>query len=288
MIIEEKSKAKYILIAVIVLVLLIIAGFVYQQKMIVNLKNEVGGIDRPTMRNQTGIASASTISAVQNSIADSTKELEGTVTAKNDNLLTIEAVIVDFSKLSGLHDSALKQTDSLPNSKKTFSVKIDANTIFSELKMDDINVGDQVIVFTNNPIYKTDDLTASKVLVTSSSFAKNPSDLNLADYIKQDKAIAGPIKTAGDNYFVIESNWIDYSKIDYSQAKNIGKMDPASVSKITTQYKVFVDDKTVFTNKKFSELKVGDMVAATSDKPTFSVVEFTATKIEGPLQPPSK
>jgi hypothetical protein len=279
-------KSKYILIAVIVFIVLFSFVFVYQQKMIANLKSEVTGINIAVKNNPQDIAPEFMVRAVQNSISDSTKEIRGSAISKTDNSLVVEAIVVDFSKLSGLKESDLKQTDSLPKTKKTFSIKTDANTQFSEVKLKDIRVGDQVIVFTNEPIFSTNTLTAAKILITSASIEKNPSNLDLADYIKQDHAIAGPIKEVGDNFFTIEANWIDYSKIDYSQAQKIGNMDPASVPKKTIQYKIFVDDKTFFPSSKFSDLKVGDMVEASSNSPTFSVTQFTATEIKGPLQTP--
>lgn len=281
MIIEEKSKTKYVLIAVIVLVLLIVAGFVYQQKTIMNLKQEITGKNAAGLNGGQGAAKNSpfTVQAVQKNLEDNTKEIRGTIISKTGNSLSVEAEIVDFSKLSGLTEDQLHQSaSSFPKTKKKYEVSVSDKTQITSLKLGDLSAGMIVLVESEDLVYKSDNLSASKITVIGKGDGL-PAGASLEEQSKQMKSIVGKIKEINDKYLVMGVTFTDYSKVN-----NSDKIDTITTPKIYKDYKVFFDGKTQFADKKMNELKVGDSICAYSPDSVYLIIEFTATKIEEPTR----
>jgi hypothetical protein len=272
-------KIKYILAAVVVVVVLLVAAVAYQQKALMNLKKEISdGIqnDLGSQKN-AAINSPSTVKAVQSTIVDNTKKINGSITAKNDKSLDIEAEIVDLSKLSAVpEESLLGDENSFPKIKKSYKVTVNDGTQYPSMAYKDLFVGMKVSVTSNELIYQSDSLTASEIITPS--VAKAP----LGDFLNAEKKINGQVKEINDKYLIVEVHWIDYSKV----------IDPNSIDfnaapTIIKEYKVLISGNSVFPNNK-NDLKVGDNIVVFSNKPTFSVAEFTAIKIERLIGSPSE
>jgi len=276
-----ENKIKYT--AIVLVAVLVIAVFVYQQKKLGDLSGKVNNMDSAEIKNQQNDAADSHFfaEAIQKNIADNTNELQGTLVSKIQGSITVEASVVDLSKLSGLPDDALQNQDSLPKKNQQFVVKVNDNTEMP-IKLNGIKIGSNVDVFTGNSIYGGGELIASKVWVLPSSSA-NTSSASDADFLNNALYIGGVIKEMGSNYYVVEVQWVNAPKPGDSQ-----NIDPATAPKTFKTYKVLIDDKTVFVNNNKNALKVGDDIDAYAGKPTFTLSEFTATKIEGPFLAPGK
>lgn len=267
-----ENKIKYILTAIIVLIVGLIAFSVYQQRAITNLKQEI--VSGNSLNNNVSGSDLSLYQAVKKNLEDSAKEIKGVIASKSGNLLTIQAEIVDFSKLSGLTKEALGENIStFPMTKKNYEVSVSDKTQFESLKLGDLSVGMTVVVDSDNLVYKSDQLNALKVVATK------PDNLSSSqDFIDQIKTVSGEIKEVNTKYFTVGVVLTDYSKI-----KDPFSGDPNTYPKIPKDYKIIFADKTVFSKGGKSDLKVGDNITAYSDKPIFFVSEFIATKIDGPL-----
>ncbi|MFA5925981.1 MAG: hypothetical protein WC831_03515 [Parcubacteria group bacterium] len=271
-----ENRTKFIIVIALGITLVLIGIlFAYQQKTITNLKNEVSGIKKDTLNDQkAALSSPFSVKAVQNTITDNTRKIKGVITAKNENLLDVEAEIVDFSKLPMLkEESLLGSENSLPKIKKDYKVAVNDKTQYPSMEYENLSVGMKVSVTSDELVYKSDDLTASEIIIPVA--VKAP----LGDFLKAEKKINGQVKEMNNKYLIVEVHWMDYSKV--TDPKNI---DFAAAPTIIKEYKIFINSDTVFPNGK-NDLKTGDNVTAHSDNPTFSVTEFTATKIEGPIQP---
>lgn len=273
-----ENKTKYIMIAAVVVVILFAAGMAYQQKTIMGLKSDLAGISGGNSGSgQKALNSPSTVKAVQGTLTSNTKEITGKITAKTDNSLTVEAEVADLSKLSGVPEEKLVgDTNALPKTKKVFKVSVNDQTQHPSMKFQDLSVGDNVIVRTNELVYQADSLTAFEILVVGRE------NIPFAEIVKELKYIVGQVKEASDKYVVVETQQIDVSKV--SDPKNA---DLQTAAKITKSYKVFIDSKTSFVGSP-DAIKVGDVIKAYSDNPVSSVTEFTAVKVENPFQPPVK
>jgi hypothetical protein len=276
-----ENKTKYILTAVIIFVVLLAAAFAYQQKTIMNLKDKIGGGGQGDLGGSQNAAlnSPFTVKAVQDTITNNTKQITGIVTAKTDNSLTVEAELVDTSKLAGVREEVLTGNEaSLPKVKKSYQVLVNDQTQYPSMKFKDMATGIKVLVDTNDLIYRADSIVASKItLLSVANSAVKTSDT----FLKEIKDIIGPIKEIGGNYLIVEVSHADYSKI--KDIKNIAYND---IPNTVTNYRVSVDEKTQFIGKKLGELKMGDNVQAFSDGPVYNVSEFTAAKIgDAPQRP---
>lgn len=269
-------------ILLIVFIVLLLAGGVFiffQQRDINKLKNQGFGVNAFNLQD-SGAASEAKIpsyrvAATEKTISESVKDISGKITAVSGKTLTIEADIVDFSKLADLPEVDLaKPIDTLPQTKKSFQVSTDDKTQFAGKAMEMISVGDTVKIFANELVYETNNLTAAKIV---SSEAAKASGIEI-------KTVGGKIKEIGDKFLVIESKIVDYSKV-----ADIKSLDLKSIPFIIDKtYKVFINDKTEFSDKKLKELKPGDGGIFSSATPLANVTEFTAIKIVSPVPAPPK
>lgn len=276
-----ENKTKYILIALIVFVILLAAAFAYQQKTIVNLKKEISGGSQGDLGGSktAAINNPYTVKAVQDTIINNTKEIEGIVTAKTDNSLTVEAEIVDTSKLTGVPEEKLiSNGDTFPKIKKSYQVVVNDQTQYPSMKFQDMATGIKVLVDTNDFIYRADSVVASKITLLS---VANSSIKTSNAMLKEIKAIVGQIKEVGNGYLIVEVYHADYSKV-----QDIKNTPYSDIPNVTKNYKIFVNEQTQFTSKKLNELKVGDSVQIFSGDPVYNVSEFTAVKIgDAPQRP---
>ncbi len=164
---------------------------------------------------------------------------------------------------------------SLPKIKKKYEVLISDKTQLASLRPEVLLAGATVIVDSDEPVYKSDRINASKITVVAQGEDVPPPGTSLEDQIKQAKFIGGIIKEVGDKYLTVGITQIDLSKVKDPQEIVSGKAPMAA-----KYYKVFFDDKTQFMDKKPNELKVGQFVRASSATPIYSLSEFTATKIQ--------
>ena len=274
MIIEE-SRTKYVLGAVIVFLVLIGAVVIFQQITISNLKKSQTGEKAVASKSEV-INSPFTVQAVKKNIEDTVKILKGTIISKQGNVLTVDAEIADFSKLSGLTEDQLHQSmDSFPKTKKKYEVSVSDKTQFDSLNLNELLQGMAVEVMSDDFVYKNDHLTASKITVQQT----NDPGVSFKDSILQTKEIAGQIKELNAKYLIVSVMWTDFNDVD-----GLSKVDPLTVKKIAKEYKVFIDSKTQFTDKKLSDLKVRQTIRAYASVPVYSLSEFTANKIDGPIE----
>jgi len=264
-----ENKTKYILTITGIIIISLIVFDVYQQRTITSLRKDV------VPRTDVSVKMSSAYLAVKKNLEDNTKVIKGVVISKKGNLFTIQAEVVDFLKLSALTEDELHQkiTD-FPTTKKSYKVLVNDKTQFESLSLENLLEGMTVVVDTENLVYKSDQLNASKIV------AVKPEDFSSSkDFIDKIKDISGEIKEINSNYLLVGVTWMDYTKI-----KDPFSGDPKAFPKISKNYKVLVGDKTQFMDNKLKEFKVGDFVRAFSSAPVYSVNEFTATKIEGPVK----
>ncbi|MFA5925979.1 MAG: hypothetical protein WC831_03505 [Parcubacteria group bacterium] len=272
-----ENHKKYIYIAIAIFFFLLTGLVLFQQKMISNLNSKVGKIGQAGSGNQVNMDTSkkTIVAAVKKTITENANSVEGIIRSKTENSFVIDAEVADISKLEGQKEENLIKGDSLPKIKKSFTVVVNDQTHFPDIGkigFKQIPVGVKVRVMCGQSVYISDNLTASEIYILTK--------LNIppSEYIKQEKDIAGKITEINEKYLKIEVNWLVYSK-DVEPNREKFWENPT----VTKEYKVNIDDKTIFQGDRNS-LKVNDVVKAFSATPTFSLTEFTATKIEWPVQ----
>lgn len=269
-----ENKSLKIIIGLLLVALAAGGVVVFYQWRTINLfKNQIISGGQSSLQSSSGTtepgAPAYAAEAVKKTILESVKDVSGKVMAVSGKTLTIEADIIDFSKLPGLSEEELvKPIDSFPKAKKTYQILTDDKTKFAGKSLNMLSAGDEVKVLTNELVYQAGDLTAATIV--SSGLSKD--SLNVTE------TIGGAVKEIGDKSLTIEVSFIDYSKV--SDVKNV---DPRSAPKIQKTYKVLVDDKTEFPDKKLKDIKTGDLVQVSADNNIFDASEFTAVKIVFPV-----
>lgn len=280
MILPEENRTKYILGVVILFLILVIIVVAFQQKTMMNLKKEISEKNTASLNSgkSTAINSPSTVQAVQESVKGSMKEIKGVIKSRTGDELSVEAEIVDFSKLSGLTEDELSQNAaSFPKTKKNYTVTLDDKTQFGSLKPEALTAGKTVMVESNDPIYTSNRINASKISIVADPNEAPPPGTSIEDQIRQTKFVGGIIKEIGDKYFIVGT-----TQIDLAQVKDSKDIEAKTAPAVAKYYKVFFDEKTQFVDKGPSELAVDQFVRAFSSSPVYSVKEFTATKILGP------
>jgi len=273
---ENKTKKIFF----VVFAILIIGAFAYQQIVIGRLNKtikEIGEVSGITGKNDNLGENKFMERAVKNTVETETKDFTGVVVSKEAGSLGVEGNVVSLSKILDLSADELEKSAELPKEKKKFIVNVNEKTEMP-VKFEMIKIGDNVHIFSEKSIYEANFITASKVWVLSDS---KSADIAANNFFETVKYIGGPIKEIASNYYVIDVQWVDYPKD--GSASNL---DLAMAPKIAKTYKVLISDKTVFSKNSRNDLKVGDDVNAYSDSPVFSLAQFTATKIEGPIQQP--
>lgn len=267
-----ENRTKFILITLVIFLVLIFVA--YQQKMISDLKKEISAVGEKDSKNFESAAANSpfTVSAVQRALIENTKDIQGTLSAVNDETITVEAQIVDLSKLAGIEEAKLTgNVNSFPKIKKNYTVSVDDKTQYPSMGLRSMKIGIQVLIKTNDLVYQNDNLTASEIFVLSKGDAS-------LKYQPEIKYIAGEIKEINNGYLTIEVNQIDRSKV-----ADLANLDLQTAPKTTKSYKVIIDDKTQFVDNGLSELKIDDLIEAYSSDAVGRTSEFKATKIKGPI-----
>ncbi len=270
-----ENRTKYVLGAVIFFLVLIGVVVVFQQITINNLKKGQTGENATALLKSAAINSPFTVQAVKKNLEDTAKVLNGTIASKQGNIITVDADIVDFSKLSGLTEDQLHQSlGSFPKTKKRYEVSVSDKTQFDSLKLNELLQGMAIEVMSDDLVYKSDHLNASKITVQPTTAP----GVSFKDSILQTKEIAGQIKEINAKYLIVSVMWTDFNNVD-----GLSAVDPLTVKKIAKEYKVLIDNKTQFTDKKLSDLRVRQTVRAHALAPVYSLSEFTASQIDGPI-----
>lgn len=100
-------------------------------------------------------------------LREKTKDIFGEVREISLGSLTVEAQIVDFSKLDAVDYS---QPTALPTISKKFRVKVTSNTVYAYGEFSGLKVGSEVQILSKEPIYDTSEITATKIFVGSPNF----------------------------------------------------------------------------------------------------------------------
>ena len=256
---ERKYK---ILVAAAILVVLVVIG---EGVMILNLQKNMSRLISPGNEGTNSSASNETSQAAKQNAPDylvkakqdelgALHDVGGTIVSFSDNQVGVQASVPDLAKLKDLTaDDLNKPVDSFPQMEKTFKVTFNDQTNFSVKKPADFMVGENIIIFTDDLIYKTDTLTAKKVL-----YPAPPKDNNKLNFI------GGKIKEIGNNFLTVETTTL-------KSADSSAAQPPAG-----KEYKVLTDSNTAFALKA---AKAGDMIVAFSPDQLADKSEFTAVKI---------
>lgn len=94
------------------------------------------------------------------------------------------------------------------------------------------------------------------------------------EVVKKITDIVGDIKEVKGDVLVIEAKIVDLGKIDQTD-----ELKSEAYPTIIKKYSVTTNKDTVFSVKKYSELKAGDTVRAFSKNPVYSSSEFLATDV---------
>jgi hypothetical protein len=259
-----------ILLAILAFVLIIEGIFiVFQQRAINDLKKRVIGESSSDLGvsadSAKSIARAVSAESLQKSISENIKDISGKVVGVSGKTITVEASIVDFSKLSNLGEGELnKSISALPQTTKQFKVKITEKTEISVKDISKVSAGVRIIVFAKELVYQTSELTAIKI--------DFPADI--AGVLAEPNAVNGKVKEKTNTSLDIEVVVSDFLKGVDPQ-----KIDPKKIETSKKTYKVLVNNATEFPNKKLSDIKIGDTVRAYSNKAVGNDSEFTADKI---------
>jgi hypothetical protein len=175
------SKALSMLITAFFL-LVIAAGFLYQQRSINELKRELTHDKNPKVSSEAmqGKLSGSAIADLlgqgsgnppaKKGVAEaigSIKEIAGEIIEKEDKFMKVKAPVPDAAK------SASADSTDIPTLEKVFVVNFNDSTEFPDSKMADLQVGQKVRVISDQSINKVDTITAVNIIPLSSG-AQNP------------------------------------------------------------------------------------------------------------------
>lgn len=95
---------------------------------------------------------------------------------------------------------------------------------------------------------------------------------SLNESILEINYIFGEIKDISSDYFTMEAKIADISKInEYDEDEPLPRL--------TKNYRITINNDTIFPSKKLDELKAGNWVGAYSKDPIYDTTEFTATII---------
>ena len=183
------------LFALIFIFIIAIVAIVYnQQRLIIKLGNQIKKADTSEHENAqvikktiqakniaiatSTLASPFTVKAVERMIIENTKEIKGKLLSKSADSFTIEADVVDFPKLASLKETELSQSDdAFPKYHKNYLIAFNDNTQFLSAKLEHIEIGKTLKIFTNEFIYKADKITASKVIILAEPKTSDTSSL---------------------------------------------------------------------------------------------------------------
>ena len=167
-----------------------------------------------------------------------------------------------------------KTINTLPKTKKIYKVSVADNPEFISKNLKNIAVGDTISIMANELVYKTNDLTAVKVISPFSSDGQGTS-LPATGVKPQDiKSISGKVTQVADNSLTVEAIFLDPEKVKTQKA-----IDPKNPPTIKKSYKVTVNGNTDFSSKKLTDIKTGDIVSVFSDTPIFDTTDFVAVKV---------
>jgi hypothetical protein len=190
-------------------------------------------------------------------IAD-TKDLVGTVTEVSGNTIKIEAEIVDLEKIK---EATVDNVQTFAKTKKIFSVAVNDQTEFLSAKLGDIKPGGQIKILSNDLVYKTDKITATKI---NFPYSANP--------VSGEKFVSGKVKEKGSDTWTISA----VSK----EGKETGVVYSVKINKYTKfTRKDLASQPPKDTAISVGDIKSGDSVVALAPGPIGDRKEFEAIEI---------
>jgi len=270
-----EKRNKIILAIVAILFLAAISSMFYIQQRTINvLKEEIMPSGIPDQNQAPGVAPTKALTDEQikeatAQLTENTKEIDGKITGLTENSMNVEAQIVDISKIS-----EAPAIDQLPKIKKTFKVAVNDQTELPNFKMKDFQVGQTAKVFSNELVYKTDSLTAAKIIPYTEQVAADS---------QKPKPVSGRVESINSNVLVIKS--LDADQKEYTVRTNAGtKFFKVKVTSVDPDKKNF---KTEQLEIKLSDILQNDAIEAVPAKDFGSSSEFEAASVTVlPLAPP--
>lgn len=250
---QEKSQ-NALFIIIIVLFVILGVSILLQQRTISSLQEKIPSVALSNPANQEQQKPKLPdylVETTKKDLIDNTKDITGEVNQVKNNVLTIDAEVVDLDKIAEATSAEVKD---LPKIKKTFNVLTDSKTEFLSFKLDQIKSGDPVKAYFDSSVYDKSDLTATKI---SCPFVSSPST--------SVKFVSGKVEKINGNTISIKSNSPNNQK-----TYTITLTDKTKVTKIEVQ-------PPKETAISLSDIKVGDGVTAVSsevigDKTSFEAI----------------
>lgn len=193
---QEKSQNILLVIIVVLLIVLGVSIF-FQQRAISELRGAVMPSAAPGQNASLPVGSKLSdqqVAETTSLLVDNTREITGKITELADNSMKIEAEIVDLAKIS-----EAPAVDQLPKVAKTYRVSVNDKTEFPNFKIKDFRAGQTARVFSDELVYKTDNLTAAKII----PFAE-PAQ-NSATAGNQPKIVSGRVEKIEANALTMKS-----------------------------------------------------------------------------------
>lgn len=272
---EEKTQKK-LFIAVIAILVIVVGFLIWQQFAIIALKKTVSpsaidisneGADRLSLDAKPKLPDY-LVEAAKNDLISDTKEIIGTVLEVKNNLLSVEAEIVNLEKIA---DAESTDIVVLPKVKKIFSVTANEKTEFLSVKLGDVKPDGQIQVFSDDLIYKTDKITATKINYPYAAKADSGQ-----------KFVGGKVKEIKNNILTLAAMSADGKETGTYSVK-IGK-DTKFIKKefsaVVSENKEFAPQPPKITEIGVDEIKIGDVVVVLSNDPIGEKKEFEAIEID--------
>jgi len=271
----EKRNKIILILAAIVFLAAISSMFYIQQRTINALKETIMPSGASNQNQAPGAASTKVLTDDQirettAQLTDNTREIDGKITGLSENSMNVETQVVDISKIS-----EAAAIDQLPKIKKTFKVSVNDQTELPNLKMKDFQVGQTVKVFSNELIYKTDNLTAAKIIPYTAQAATDSQKL---------KPVAGKVENINADSVVIKSIGADQKEYTVKVNANT-KLFQAKVTPVNQDKNNLKTEQIAI---KLSDIKQNDTVAVMPVKDIGNSSEFEATSITVIPLAPSK
>lgn len=212
------------------------------------------------------ILSDQQIAETTSQLVDNTREITGKITDLTDNSLKVEAKVVDIAKIS-----EASAVDQLPKTTKTYNVSVNGQTEFPNFKMKDFRVGQTARVFSNDLIYKTDNLTAVKIIPFAET-AQNPAAAGI-----QQKLISGRVEKIESSTLTIKSFGAGADQKEYTvSVSDKTKLLKIKLTPTDSSQKSFKQEQVEI---KLADIRAGDAVNVFPTQDMGDKTEFEAVSV---------
>lgn len=257
-----------VLIAAFVFVAWTLVGYRLKKKSGLPTKNanSASGPDPAKYRNFETRIPNYLAEAVKNDLTNNTREIVGKVLEMKGNTLTVEAEIVDLERLPAAKSD---NPEDFPKTKKKYTVNVTDRTEFKSAKMENIQVGQQVQVMSDDLIYKT--VTLSAVWINFPYSANGSMGI---------RYVSGKIKEIVANGLLISAVTKD--------GKDAGVYKIKVLAETKVIKKDFTGPKPVDTPITYKDLKVGDTILVLSANVIADKNAVEAAEIDMAVLPANK